>query len=177
MQHTEHEGPQEHQGGSEPTQMHPRQPEAERGQEHQDRSDQHAQPAQTHAEPLPTPDAQYAEPDPLDAPEATGGACRCPSAAAHQSAKRDLRQLDCTCAWNEVVTAVTHLAYGDLSDDELIAFAAVVAAMVHDAAYRSRDSALARRLSVWPGTRRDFAVHHGLNRSRLYQLGIHRQSA
>ena len=73
-----------------------------------------------------------------------------------------------------MLTAVHLLAYGGLGDDDLIAFAPVVAAMVHDAAYHVRDDALGRRLSDWPGTRTAFAQAYQIHRSRLYQLGLHR---
>lgn len=172
MSTTEDEGAQDDQGRAEPAEVHAGQGDAERRQPHQDHAEKNQEASEVHSPALPDPRAPYAASAPPDAQRANGGACRCPSATAGQS----LRQLDCTCSWNEVLSAVHLLAYGNLSDDDLIAFAPVVAAMARDAAYRGRDEALVRRLSDWPGTTKDFAVHHGLDRSRLYQLGVHRKA-
>lgn len=97
------------------------------------------------------------------APGPNQGACRCLSTDA-------AGWLDCRCVWNEVLTAVQAFAYGSPSDDQLIGFAPVLAAMVHDAAYRARDDALRRRLASWPGTRKSFASAYRLSRSRLYSI-------
>jgi hypothetical protein len=165
MQSWDDERAQKDQVDAQPAQTDPERVHAERADEHQDRADQRQNPSDTH-DPARTP------PDgPLGAQRTNQGACRCPSVAAGQS----LRQLDCTCAWDEVLTAVHLLAYGNLSDDDVIAYAPVVAAMVHDAAYRSRDEALGRRFAAWDGTRASFAFAYGLDRTRIYQLGLHRQ--
>jgi hypothetical protein len=168
MHAAQDEGAQHDQGRPEPAEVHAGQGDTERRQPQEDHTEKHQEAAEVHFEPVPSPGYPQTPPG---AVRANGGACRCPSATAGPN----LRQLDCTCAWNEVLSAVHLLAYGDLSDDDLIAFAPVVAAMARDAAYRGRDEALVRRLSEWPGTLADFALHHRLDRSRLYQLGIHRK--
>lgn len=173
MQGRNDERPSEDQGRPQPAEVHPAGRHPERGEEYQDRPDQYQNRAESHSERLPGSAARYAVPSPPDAQRPNQGACRCPSAPG----PTELRRLNCTCAWDEILTAVEQFAYGTdrgPTEAQLIDFAPVLATLVHDAAYRARAEALQRAFAAWEGTRTAFADAYGLDRSRTYQLGLHR---
>lgn len=62
----------------------------------------------------------YQQPPP-GAQRPNGGACRCPR----------VTSLDCTCEWDELISMITHLAYG-ADRGYALSVAPAIAIMAHD---------------------------------------------
>lgn len=102
-----------------------------------------------------------APPAPLDSVRPVQGACRCP--------RDDSTGLSCTCQWDELLSAVMHLAYG--ANEATIASAGpAIATMAHDLIYRARNTALRDLAGQWTGSRTAFARAHNMSRSQLYNI-------
>lgn len=100
-------------------------------------------------------------PAPLNPQRQDQGACRCP--------RDESAGLGCTCVWDELISALLHLAYG--ADPATIAAAGpAIAAMAHDIIYRGRNAALQALADQYAGTRTAFAKEHNLSRAQLYNI-------